>query len=528
MNMVDKNPDPGHRVPDFELPLVAPVHGAILFAIIAAFGLYQALTLEVNCDVVILLHEAGRLLDGARLYVDIMEINPPLIVYMNLPVAAAARVIGGSQQALFPIFAFALILCSLALCNRLRSCLPAGLGQAAMLLLAFVLLVVVGGMFGQREHLMLALILPYAFAAASIADGGKIPRALACGTGVMAGIGFALKPYFLPAFLGVELYLALRRGRAVWVRPQALGAWVFFVAYAMVLLVVTPEYLPFIWSFRNTYRSYHPHGDDLLWKLSWIPGLLVLSVAVATSLVRRRAKGWSDVLCLIGIVLTAGVYIQAKGHLYHWYPTFAIAIVLLGVAATALAVGFARSWRWANGEIVLALLIPAACAVTVLFWSAAFSSSRDIELDRVVREHARGGSIYGMSSLTHPLCIAGRNGAGFATNHYCLLPVQSYYGASEWRPGGYHAWDRMPAGERELLSRVVADLERERPALLLFDKLPPGPELIGFDFLDYFRREPRFARLMAGYRHLADFKQFRVYELDATRGKTRPKLAAAH
>src|SRR4051812_34801008 len=145
MSIFKQIPGAERRVPDLEVPLVEPVHCGILFAFIAASGLYLALTMEPNCDVVILLHEAVRLLDGARLYVDIMEVNPPLIIYLNLPVAATARIIGVSPQALFPFFAFALILCSLALCNRLRSCLPAGLGQAAILLLAFVLLVVVGG-----------------------------------------------------------------------------------------------------------------------------------------------------------------------------------------------------------------------------------------------------------------------------------------------------------------------------------------------------------------------------------------------
>jgi hypothetical protein len=383
-------------------------------------------------------------------------------------------------------------------------------------------------MFGQREHLMLTLILPYAFAAAIISDGGKVPRGLACATGVMAGIGFALKPYFMPAFLGVELYLAARRGRVIWGRAQAVAVWVFLLAYAAVVLVITPEYLPFVWSIRDTYGSYHPFGEDLFWKLSWIPGLLALSVVSAIGVVRRRAKGWSDVLCLLGLLLTAGVYVQAKGHLYHWYPTFAIAVVLLGVATTALALGFARPWRRVKPQVVLVLLVPASCILMVTFWSASASVSRDIALDRAVRDHARGGSIFAMSSLTHPLCIAGRNGVGWATDNYSLLPVQSYYGTSEWRSGGYHAWDRMPAGERQLISRIVTDLEKARPALLLFDKLPPAPEMVGFDYLDYFRREPRFSRLMAAYRPLADFKQFSVYERKPTRGNARPELAGSY
>jgi hypothetical protein len=524
--MCRSHQDPGasRRAPDLDVSLVGPIHCGALFAAIAALGLYQALTLAVNCDVVVLLHEAGRLLDGARLYVDIMEINPPLIIYLNLPVVVTSRVLGVSPQILLPIFVFALTLCSLGLCHRLRSCLPAGLGQAALLLVAFVLLVLVGGMFGQREHLLLILILPYAFAAAILSDGGKVPRALACGTGVMAGIGFALKPHFLPAFLAVELYLAARRGPRILCRAQALAAWAFFSAYAAALLVLTPEYLPFAWSIRDVYASYHPYGGQLFGQFTWITEVITLSVVLAIGLVRRRAKGWSDVLCLLGLLLTAGVYVQAKGFLYHWYPVLAVALVLMGVAALAL--GLSRPSWWTNPGATLTLLVLASCTLAGLFWSDAGDSTGDPELERAVRD--RGGPIYGLSCTTDPLSIAEKIGVGWATDNHSLLPIQAYYRSSNWRPGGYHAWDRMPEAERQFLSRIVADLERARPALLLVDKLPPSPEMAGFDYLEYLRREPRFPRVMARYRYVRRFLRFRVYELDSTHGVARPEVARGH
>jgi hypothetical protein len=273
--------------------------------------------------------------------------------------------------------------------------------------------------------------------------------------------------------------------------------------------------------------SYHPYGNQFFGQYSWITEVMALSVVVAIGLVRRRAKGWSDLLCLLGLLQTAGVHVQAKGFLYHWYPALAIALVLLGVAATALALGFSRPARWANPVASLALLIPAACSLAVVFWSVQGSLGRDVELDRAVRNHGRVGPVFALSSTAHALCIAERNGAGWATDPYSLASIQAYYGSSGWRPGGYHAWDRMTEGERRSLSRVVADLDRTSPALLLVDKLPPSPEMAGFDFLDYFGREPRFPRFMARYRYLREFKRYRVYELDSTHGDARPKLVGS-
>ena len=513
-------PDPSPQRTGLDAPLIGPGAYGVLLAVIIASGLAQALTLAPTCDVVVLLHEAGRLMDGARLYVDLMEVNPPLIVYLNLPVAAMARVLGISPPSLLPIFVFALAIGSLGLCHRLRSCLPTGLGQVALLIASTTLLVFVGGMFGQREHLMLILILPYAFSAAILADGGPVPRGLGTVTGLMAGVGFAIKPHFVPAFLAVELYLGARRGFKVWGRAQAVAAWGCLFTYAAAVLALTPEYLPYAWSLRDVYRRYTPNGKDAREQFFGIVWLLALSVVLSTVLVRRRSKGWSDVLCLLAVLLLGSVFAQGKWFLYHWYPVFALSMVLLGVGTTALALRFSRPTWWANAESVLALLVPAACALTFAFWSAVESVDHDVELDRLLRDQGRGQSIYALSSLTHPLCLAERNGVGWATDNYSLLPIQAYYGTSAWRPGAYHAWDRMPEEERRFLSHVVADLERARPALLLVDKQPPAPEMVGFDYLAYFGREPRFPRVMAGYRFLREFQRYRVYE-PAPTGETR-------
>jgi hypothetical protein len=365
---------------------------------------------------------------------------------------------------------------------------------------------------------MLTLILPYAFAAAIIADGGTVNRVLACGTGIMAAVGFALKPYFLLAFLAVECYLAARRGPRVWGRAQALAVWAFFFLYAAMVLVFTPEYLPFAWSVRGAYRSYHPHGEDLMRKFSWVSVFLALSVVAASLLIRRRAKGFSDVISLLGLLLTAAVYVQGKGFLYHWYPALALAVTLAGVAATALALRFSRPTRWANPEVALALLVPIFVTFAVTFWSHAGSDHRDVELESVVRDRGRGETMYALSSSSHALCIAVNNKFIWVTDNYTLVPVQYYCHTSAWRPGEYQSWEQMPQDERQFVSRIVTDFERARPALLLVDKLPPAPGLAGFDFLDYFQREPRFSRVMSNYRYVREFKQYRLFELVAVHG----------
>ena len=82
------------------------------------------------------------MLDGARLYVDVVEINPPLIVALNIPVVLAARALGLQPALVYQLAVFALLGLSLAASSRLlRRLLPDDprLRRGLVALLALVL-----------------------------------------------------------------------------------------------------------------------------------------------------------------------------------------------------------------------------------------------------------------------------------------------------------------------------------------------------------------------------------------------------
>ena len=60
-------------------------------SVVAGAGLAMVVLLPLNHDVGATLYQARRVLDGERLYVDILEVNPPLVVYSLVPVVLAAR-----------------------------------------------------------------------------------------------------------------------------------------------------------------------------------------------------------------------------------------------------------------------------------------------------------------------------------------------------------------------------------------------------------------------------------------------------
>ena len=68
---------------------------------IVALGAGAEFATFARSDTAFLLYAAERVLDGARLYQDVVEINPPLIVALNLPAVVLARAVGVSDIAIY-------------------------------------------------------------------------------------------------------------------------------------------------------------------------------------------------------------------------------------------------------------------------------------------------------------------------------------------------------------------------------------------------------------------------------------------
>src|SRR5262249_57922068 len=115
-----------------------------------------------------------------------------------------------------PFFAVCM-LGSAAWCARLlRGYGP--LGAAPLSIFAAVgtvLLVLPGPEFGQREHLLVAAALPYLCIFARSLDGGPTQPAGETIAGILAGVGCALKPQFLLAFVLLEILGRMRGLRLV-------------------------------------------------------------------------------------------------------------------------------------------------------------------------------------------------------------------------------------------------------------------------------------------------------------------------
>ncbi|HUF36793.1 MAG TPA: hypothetical protein VMN37_12635 [Gemmatimonadales bacterium] len=482
-------------------------------------------------DTAWLLHVAGRVLDGARLYVDLVDVNPPLVVWLNFPVVLAARAAGVSDLLAYRLSVLALVLASAAACGWIlrRLVLPdePGLRRTLLLLLLFAMLPLAREDFGEREHLMLALAMPYVLLAAARLGRVEPPGSVAAAAGLAAGVGIALKPYFVFLWVAREACLLLRLGRAYRLRREAVLVVLVGAAYLAAVARWSPEYFDVVRLMAGPYYTFLRNSlpvTALLGDGAVVPLAALLGYAALRRWARRPDLGM--VLAAATAALYLSAVVQHKGWRYHFYPSIATGVLLLGLLALDLrrpVQGLAArvyAHLAAGVTITLAAWTALACIVQALDpHHSRYDADPDIaRLVPVVRERAGGGGVMVLSwsmASTFPLVTYSGVRSVSRFNHL-WIPGAVYHDAIYAEgPLRYREPAERGTLERYLTDAVVEDLEAGRPRLLLV--LRPAPDrrewgLRRLDFLKYFGQDPRFARLFARYRHTGTIGEYWLFE----------------
>jgi hypothetical protein len=489
-------PDLEHSPTRADGPLAA---GLAALAAALAFAYYAHRPLNHDCAW--FLDITRRFLDGARLYRDVLEINPPLAVYLTVPVVAAGRATAFGPKSLFVAYVALLSgLSALAFWAVLRRTgLPRPVVWAGFAGALFAGLVAPNGTFGQREHLALVLTLPYVALAFLRSEGRTGDRPLALAVGIAAGLGFCLKPYFLIAPAALELWLVWMRG--TWrslARPEAVALAATGLLYAASIPLLTPDYLRIMVPLgRAVYDS--GYRAPLLEQVLVVFPHLVLLAAVYGILAAREARAAARLIAALGIGAAgflAAYFVQGKAYAYHRVPGFGFLIVLSFVAAAI----FLRPPRVSRIPRVGRLALGAAALGLPFLLIQPRYVNEFLKPGRALLARHPAGPVYVLSSrfpAAYPLLAeTGRSASSFP----CLWPLPGLFQERRTDPNPKEA-ARLAWVERFVTDTVVRDFERKRPALVLVDDgaLDPPGFPSGFDALAFLRQDPRFARIWAGY-----------------------------
>ncbi len=490
----------------------------------------------LNHDVGWVLYSSGRMLDGQVFSRDIIAANPPLIWYLNLPPAWLARLTGLQDATVFRLYVVGLAILCLALswCAVQRTSLgrASTLSQSFIALAAVYWLVLPGREFGQREHLMLMLATPYVLLAAASLSTDRLSPGLRLASGLIAGIGFSLKPYFLAVPLLLEIHQLLARRPVRWTPRLELVAMVATGGlYVLSIPIFAPDYVDYVIPMVETiYWGFEASLTALLARI-W-PEVILLPLLLA--LLRHNRGQPTDLHSVLGIAATGLFFayaMQGKAFAYHAYPFQGIMLLwfLVNVGALlrspSISRQTARSWAWVTIALAGLALPLWTGGSRLLHWyrdanveSGALGQETSALID-LVNRHA--GKEYFTAFSTHPypgFPISNYSQAkwGARMNSHFMIPAV----AKLRERGGSHDTDSREDIERVARQFVLDDLIRFDPVLVLIDDRPKRYALqtTSFDMLGFYLEDRRFGEVWERYTELPPMYGFRIFIQNVSAG----------
>lgn len=503
----------------------------VSIAVVFAVSAWLQFGVHLNHDVAWVLHSAGWLIEGKTFGEDIVVANPPLIWYLSVPPAFASRWLNGREVATFRVYVYlvsALLLwLSWASLRPLRAQGQGTTAAAVLITIAYCALIRVGRDFGQREPLAMIMVLPYLFVVAGRLFRQTPPTWLAVTSGILAGLGFALKPYFLLSPLVVEAVFA-SRGHSFrhLFRLESLSLGAAVAIYGASIFVATPEYaftvVPLV---RSVFWAFEADKSAVAFGLLPYAGMFLLALALLP-LSPRTIRPYFIFLTAGGSGFIAGYLIQSKGYSYHLFPVLLLATMLAVLVITAafqMASRLPVRWQttvlaYRGGLLALLIVIFGMQVGHVAGWYA-FANRKNgpfgVQTERLIgvaNRYASGESIYAFSTHPYPgfpVVAHSRARWGSRMNSQFVIPAVVRARESGGRDGT-GGLENAVAFQRRA---VLEDFRKHQPAVVFVDNRDVR-HAIGnahFDFIEFFTADRAFAAVWESYKEIESIDGFRVF-----------------
>ncbi len=491
---------------------------ALIISFVFVIHTYRSIP---NYDSSVYVVEAQRLLAGGRFYLDILETNPPLIVFLTAPGVLISEITG-----LDPWTGFIVWVCFLVFVSWLVAVpylLWAFPDKPATLLTAIYLVTVAirpcSG-FSEREHLTIVLFLPGLLWFAAREAGRPSPPDLRCLTALLLGaLGLLIKPFLLVVLAVLVLVRAAthRDWRMLFGIETAVTLFVcllyatliyaFFRDWFSAIILVTQVYFGFDNPWLSVILDF---GRSLL---SFAVTVLVFQI---TPMAPRR-RVFLRQLVVAAAVFFAIAILQHKGWYYHALPgvelTFLL-VAMLGLQSFDLLRGAGTRSK------------------TLLASSLALLCLGGFFINAMAYYYVRGGGELRSEFLANPFArsvdelAAGRPWLALDTAVFPAFPTTLLVNG-QWSSRSVHQWMipgivKLSAGDladrtrarllQQIATRFVTeDLERYHPVLVAVSAGDHMAISTPFDLLQFFAEDGDFRRAWGPYRLVRSIEGWQFY-----------------
>jgi hypothetical protein len=279
------------------------------------------------------LYVAQNILEGKKLYTDFFEVNTPMIFYITLIPSYIAKIFKADSIITLKVFNLliisALYFYTVLLIKKDFTHVQRIISYVALAYIFFLVpMMMRTSEFGQKEHLFVAFCMPYFFSL----FGARYSYRNKIISGLIAGIGFCIKPFNIVLFFTTEILRKLLYGK--FERESTISimivAGVFYVGLYFFHQEYFSEVVPLAMN-GYAYLSQYNDGMELLdffYKLTVITcGYILMPALILLFFINDLRKSLS-LLGLIGASLFI-VFIQKKCFFYHYIPAISFLIITI-------------------------------------------------------------------------------------------------------------------------------------------------------------------------------------------------------
>ncbi len=500
----------------------------------------------INGDASWLLEVASRLLAGKHYYTSIFEVNPPLAPLIYAPSVLIAKAFHLPLRYTFISYLFILFIACFFVARHCLIKLSSLVELPYYTLLtgiAFIELTLFTYSFSEREQMLLVFTVPYflvcmiqLYSNASHFKKNLTPTLLIL-VGLMAGIGFCLKPYFFTAFILIELCLCWqKRSLWYWLRIKTTLPVLFGALYVVLTWLLFPNYLFKVIPLAQ--RLYIPY-----YNLSWtqlVNSSLTYYVIMITALVvfghkNKALRFIYVVLCLAMIGFYFTYLLQFKPWYYHKLPCVAVGVLLLLLlshdAINQIQQGEATIWISVIQFIIAIYLF--SYPISNAYYRTRFSTTKyhatnsvANQFIRFIKQHHYQGFLLDLSPSMSP--------ATYIVDSTSLNYGSRYGNATILLVGLLHierSGEKPPAFYQEarqyFFSSINQDIRTYRPCYLFVDESRHKKYFgtMRVNLLAYLKQYQPLAKLLTGYHKVAAYGHFALYAPDSASAYLSPKKA---
>lgn len=444
-------------------------------------------------------------LEGAPLYVRIMEINPPLNFYFTVPAILAADQLEISDTHGQYLVVWLVLFAVLVWCSAIiRAEFGLSPRRQAILLLGIAAAIIVPALdsLAQREFYLVVLMMPWLLIQVPTRPASRRQEIT---TAAVAALGVCLKPHFVLFPMAITVSRMIRT-RSLW--PILSSANLTFLAvglaYIGLVALFHPSYLTDIVPMaRLVYGAYSAAPMVLVGVVLEESLFLLLPALVA--LIDRDARSFPHPFVEMTLAGLLSYLLQAKGFAYHMIP-----FQSFGLMACILLL--MNSKRLGAFSVSVGV---AAAGVVGLSLSEGFPHNYTLnQVSRVTRDL---GGVDSMMALT-PHVFAGPPVA-FELG----IKWTSRYPANWLVPGALNLLAKTDCTDDPALcdqfraiaarnrSENIEDMIANPPDLLVVDRESEYFDTPNFDWLAFMAEDPAWAGVFDDYAYVGKSKRYAYY-----------------